>query len=134
MQESRATRIIWRGVGLVLFAAPKYVVQIAQADEGAWKGEVVDLACYLAKGAKGEDHKKCAQMGQPIGLHTTDGKLFVLVGAQEGSGLDDAKKAVGSQVEIKGKMLSRDGLRGIAVASVTEGQKTAPPKPPEGSR
>jgi hypothetical protein len=132
-------------LGLILIAAPKRFAATAQAQEkmagkeGTWKGEIVDLACYLEKGAKGEGHKKCAlmcaQMGQPVGLLTTDGKLFLLVGPHEGSGLDEAKKLAGAQVELKGKALERDGLRGIEVASVTEqGRLPEPRKPSEGSR
>ncbi len=128
-------------LGLILITAPKYVAPTAQAQEkeGAWKGEVVDLSCYLTAGKKGEGHKKCAlmcaEMGQPVGLLTADGKLFLLIGPHEGTGLDDAKKLAGSQVDLKGKIFERDGLRAIEVASVTgQGKAPEPRKPSEGSR
>jgi hypothetical protein len=112
--------------GLFLFAVPARLAPQAAAQEAkaSYGGEVVDLACYLGKGAKGEAHKKCAQMcaaaGQPIGLLTTDGKLYLLVGSHDGSGLEQAKKLAGSNVQITGKMLQRDGMQAIEVDSVKE--------------
>ena len=55
---------------------------IADHHEGSWTGEVVDLACYVAQGAKGADHagcaKTCVKNGQPMGLLTDDGTLVLL--------------------------------------------------------
>lgn len=114
-------------LGLFALAAPKVVVPAAVAQEqaeGAWKGELVDLACYLSKGLRGEKHRKCAQMcagmGEPVGLLTTDGKLFLLVYPHEGTQVDDVKKLCGFNAEVKGKVLERDGLRAIEVKSVAE--------------
>ena len=43
---------------------------VADHHEGSWTGEVVDLACYVAQGAKGADHagcaKSCVKNGQPL--------------------------------------------------------------------
>ena len=54
--------------------------------DSALSGEVVDLACYVGHGAKGPDHQKCAlkcaQMGQPLGLLTPEGKIYLLVADQ----------------------------------------------------
>ena len=48
----------------------------AAAAAGSWKGEIIDIACYVPNGAKGAGHaecaKKCAQAGQPLGLLTGD--------------------------------------------------------------
>jgi hypothetical protein len=46
-------------------------------------GEIVDLSCYLQVGKHGEKHRDCAQKcmrsGQPIGLLTQDGTLYMLI-------------------------------------------------------
>ncbi len=106
-------------VAVALLVAPAAI-----AKEKTWKGEVVDLSCYLAKGLKGPGHKKCAQMcaaqGQPVGLLTDAGELYLLVGPHDGTALDDAKKLCGSAVELTGSVLERDGLRAIEVQSVKE--------------
>jgi hypothetical protein len=47
------------------------------------KGEIVDFSCYLQIGKHGEKHRscgqKCANSGQPIGLLTEDGNLYMLM-------------------------------------------------------
>ena len=46
-------------------------------------GEIVDFSCYLQVGKHGEKHRDCAQKcfraGQPIGLLTQDGTLYMLM-------------------------------------------------------
>ncbi|HLH44792.1 MAG TPA: hypothetical protein VKV74_17525 [Bryobacteraceae bacterium] len=46
-------------------------------------GEIVDFSCYLQVGKHGEKHRDCAQKclrnGQPIGLLTQDGALYMLM-------------------------------------------------------
>jgi hypothetical protein len=46
-------------------------------------GEIVDFSCYLQIGKHGEKHRacgqKCFQSGQPIGLLTSDGNLYMLM-------------------------------------------------------
>ena len=45
-------------------------------------GEIVDMSCYLQLGKHGEKHRscgqKCVQNGQPVGLLTQDGSLYML--------------------------------------------------------
>ena len=52
------------------------------------EGEVVDLACYTSRGAKGEDHKSCATRcmtrGTPAGILDKDGNVFVIIGPSPG--------------------------------------------------
>jgi hypothetical protein len=84
------------------------------------RGEIVDLACYIGHGAKGPDHQKCAEkcaeMGQPLGLLTSDGKLYVLLADhQNRSGFLDAKKLAGEQVELTGEPSERNGVAGFTV-------------------
>ena len=46
-------------------------------------GEIVDFSCYLEVGKHGEKHRDCAQKcfraGQPIGLLTQDGTLYMVM-------------------------------------------------------
>jgi hypothetical protein len=46
-------------------------------------GEIVDFSCYLEVGKHGDKHRDCAQKcfrnGQPIGLLTEDGSLYMLM-------------------------------------------------------
>jgi hypothetical protein len=46
-------------------------------------GEIIDLSCYLQVGKHGEKHKacgtKCLQTGQPIGILTKSGAVYMLM-------------------------------------------------------
>jgi len=86
-------------------------------------GEVLDLACYVAHGAKGPDHAscavKCAAMGQPVGLAASDGKVYLLLADHsDSSGFTKAKSFAGKNVEIKGEAAEKDGINALTVHSV----------------
>jgi hypothetical protein len=53
------------------------------AKEATVVGEIIDFSCYLQIGKHGEKHRSCAQKcfqnGQPIGLMTKDGTLYMLM-------------------------------------------------------
>ncbi len=87
------------------------------------KGEIVDLACYIGHGAKGSGHQqcalKCAQMGQPLGILTTDGKLYILAADhQDATAFKKAKQLAGEQVEMTGSPAERDGIAALTVHGV----------------
>ena len=46
-------------------------------------GEIVDLSCYLQVGKHGDKHRECGQKcvrnGQPVGLLTEDGTVYLLI-------------------------------------------------------
>jgi hypothetical protein len=79
----------------------------------------VDLACCVGHGAKGPDHQKCAQMGQPLGLLTPEGKVYLLVADHaEPQAYDAARKLAGVQVGIRGEPMEKDGLTILTVHGV----------------
>lgn len=105
--------------GIVSFAP------VARAqDDITVKGEIVDLACYLAKGKKGPDHKACAQMcakgGVPMGLLTESDELYLLIDDHaDPKGYEAAKKLGGSNAEISGKKYIKNGMASIVVKSAS---------------
>lgn len=127
-----------RGIGLVLLAlvlaVPAAPAVLAHGDEKhdekheegqklTVQGEVVDLACWVAHGAKGAEHVKCAQAcakgGQPIGLLTADGTVYLLYASHEdGSAFAQAKEQAGKNVEITGLASTKGGIRGLEVNAV----------------
>ena len=87
------------------------------------QGEVLDMSCYIAHGAKGDDHagcaKKCVKGGQPMGLLASDGTVYLLyAGHDDSSPYDKTKDFAGQQVEITGKAATKAGIKGIEVQSV----------------
>ena len=86
------------------------------------QGEIVDLACYMAKGSKGAAHKQCAQMcakkGVPIGVLTDAGEVYLLLDDHNNPDpYDAAKKLAGDRAEVTGKKFSKQGIASIVVSA-----------------
>ena len=87
------------------------------------RGEILDMACYMAHEAQGPDHagcaKRCLAGGQPMGLLAEDGTVYLLYANHEdGSAFEAAKEQAGAKVEITGIASSRGGMRGLEVVGV----------------
>jgi hypothetical protein len=89
-------------------------------------GEIVDFSCYLQLGKHGEKHRscgqKCVQNGQPIGLLTRDGTLYMLMPEEHDprrdGGVDAKTQAsdhMGHIVRVEGTEADVHGYKGIFV-------------------
>jgi len=87
-------------------------------------GEVVDVACYVSSGARGENHKSCAEAcangGGALGiLERRTNKLYVVVSPKPGG---DPKaplmEHITHTVQVTGPVAMRGGVSTIAVQSV----------------
>jgi hypothetical protein len=94
-------------------------------------GEIVDFSCYLQLGKHGEKHRACGQKcvanGQPIGLLTQAGTLYMLMPEEHDPRRDggvDAKASasdhMGHIVEVNGTEAAVAGYRGIYVQGLTK--------------
>jgi len=94
-------------------------------------GEIVDFSCYIQLGKHGEKHRscgqKCVQNGQPIGLLTRTGALYMLMPEEHDPRRDggvDAKASgsdhMGHIVEVSGTEASVNGYRAIYVQGLTK--------------
>ena len=82
-------------------------------------GEIVDLACYMGHGTKGEKHADCAKQcvtgGAPMGL-VTDKGLYLLVNDHKAEkAFNAAKELAGSKAVITGTMANKGGLQAVIV-------------------
>ena len=110
-------------VALVLVAAGLAVADEKKAaTTGTWKGEIVDIACYVGNHASGGGHsgcaKKCAEAGQPIGLLTGDDLILLAADHDDGKPFEAAKAAAGTVAEVSGELSERNGEKVIAVTGV----------------
>ena len=92
-------------------------------EEVTVQGEVLDMSCYIAHGAKGDDHaacaKRCVKGGQPMGLLASDGTVYLLYAPHDDSSAYElTKDFAGKQVEVAGKAATNAGIKGIEVRSV----------------
>ncbi|HEY4247275.1 MAG TPA: hypothetical protein VGM64_10485 [Lacunisphaera sp.] len=101
---------------LVAFAEPK-------GDAVKVKGEVVDLWCYLEGGDHGADHKECAvncaKAGNPIGLLTDKGEIYIMMGSQDHQpGRDLLINKMAETVTVEGTLVKKGGIQVIYVSAV----------------
>lgn len=98
----------------------------AQTKGTTINGEVVDVSCYLAHGAKGmgESHKSCAEAcaknGSPLGILTKEGKLYVSVLPDDHSTGPNAKLVdhIAHSVKATGIVRSKGGVNAIMITKV----------------
>ena len=112
---------------LVMFAVGLMSGQekkMAKDKEKTIKGEVVDVACYLKSGGKGDDHKACAEAcakgGGTLGILTDDGKLYVSLLPDDHKNNPNAilMDHVAHKVEASGMIRSKNGVSGIMITKV----------------
>lgn len=108
-------------LALSLCVLGMWLTRAAHAQEDVTvQGEILDMACYMAKGSKGMGHKACAQMcakkGVPIGILTDAGEVYLLLDDHNNPDpYDDAKKLAGDRAEITGKKYNKQGVASIVV-------------------
>jgi hypothetical protein len=106
---------------LILLAAAASGDQPAPAADVTMTGEVVDLHCYLSRGARGAEHAGCANAclsrGVTAGFKAEDGRLFVLLAERPVSVKDTLAGLAGARVTVKGTLVERDGMQAIQVKS-----------------
>ena len=108
---------------MVIFCMVVFTLSSSAQANTTVTGELVDMNCYMAHGAHGDDHKSCATAcikgGAPMAVLTSDGKLYLLV-ADHGKkdAYEEAKKYPGQQVTVSGALSEKDGIKGIVVAEV----------------
>ncbi len=110
-------------MGLVVLASFSFPSLRAQdGKETSFKGEVVDMHCYLTRAAKGADHagcgNACLSRGVTAGFLGDDGKLYVLLGEKPFAVKDAVAGMAGESVVVKGTLVERDGVKGIQLKSV----------------
>lgn len=94
-------------------------------------GEIVDFSCYIQLGKHGEKHRscgqKCVQNGQPIGLLTRTGALYMVMPEEHDPRRDGGVSAqasaadhMGHIVEVSGTAARVGGYNAIYVQGLTK--------------
>lgn len=110
-------------LAVLLLAAAPALAEDSHGKAATLRGEIVDLACYVGHEGKGADHalcaKKCLKMGQPMGLLSADGTLTLLFADHaDATAYNKAKDLAAKQVEVKGDLADRGGIKGLTVREV----------------
>lgn len=111
-------------LALVLCAGTAFAGEMKEKHEGkkdagkTMKCEVIDVACYVAKGLHGESHQGCAakcigEGGELALLH--EGNLYIPVDKDFKSARKLFLTKGGETVNVTGKKVEKSGLRYIII-------------------
>lgn len=89
-------------------------------------GEIIDMSCYLQVGKHGDKHRdcgqKCVRNGQPVGLLTDDGTVYMLIDEEHDprrDGLTEFRKQavemMAHVVKVHGTLTEVDGHKALYV-------------------
>jgi hypothetical protein len=121
---------LYSRLGVILLAVLSFAFFSASAvenngdgEEISVTGEVLDMSCFMASGAKGEGHKGCAEKcinsGMPIGLLGSDGKVYLLVEDHKNADpYQSLKTMAAANVAVTGKYFVRNGMPAIVIGKV----------------
>ena len=107
------------GMSALAGAAEKPAMKMAGKSQTI-TGEIVDMGCYMARGAKGAEHKdcgmKCIANGMPMGLLTDKGVLYVLTMNHDNADpFNKAKEWASEKVKVTGPVSIRNGTKSLQV-------------------
>jgi hypothetical protein len=89
-------------------------------------GEVIDISCYLQVGKHGEKHRDCGQKclknGQPMGILTKDGGVYLLMEEEHNPRRDSMTKLreaciehMARVMEVTGTVTQAGGMKALFV-------------------
>lgn len=91
--------------------------------ESKLTGEIVDSACYMKMGAKGADHKKCAEECAKGGtalafLEDGTGNVYMLAAGEGKDANALVKDLIADKVILTGTVYERGGAKMVSVMKV----------------
>ena len=96
-------------------------------------GEVVDVSCFLQLGKRGEAHipcgQKCVRNGQPVGIVTDKGQLYLIIPEEHHPRRDGTvsikerfAELMAKRVRVSGMVTKYNDYRALFVRSLPEEQ------------
>ena len=130
--EPRWTSTTWESA-----ATPQHRRILERAQVRTVTGEVVDVSCFLQLGKRGEAHvpcgQKCVRNGQPVGILTDEGRLYLVI-PEEHHPRRDGQVSIkerfadlmAKRVQVSGMATEYKDYRAIFVRTLPEEQTTQP--------
>lgn len=90
-------------------------------------GQVVDVACFVGHDSSGAKHEKCAEAcaraGNPLAIYDESAKaLYLSVSTDHKNPNTKLMSFIEKKVTVKGTLLEKGGLKGLAIESVQAAQ------------
>lgn len=116
----------WTDTTTAAAGTPEQKAVLASGKVMTVTGELVDVSCYLQLGKRGEKHipcgTKCLQNGQPFGVLTPKGQLYLIMAEEHDprrDGQTDLRQGLipllSKQVSVTGMHTMHDGYHAIYV-------------------
>jgi hypothetical protein len=112
-------------IALVVLAIAATMPLMAATQQVTVRGEVVDSVCFIKSGARGADHRDCAQTcadgGIPLALveEGTDQLIWLASSAMMKGANEELKAHASHTVEITGEWAERGGAKILIIDSIT---------------
>ncbi len=121
----------WTATTWEAVSTPKHRAVLEHAQLKTLVGEVVDVSCFLQLNKRGEAHipcgQKCVRHGQPIGIVTDDGELYLVIPEEHHPRRDGQvniterfAELMGKWVRVTGMLTSYHDYRGVFVRTLTD--------------
>lgn len=105
-----------------LAAGSRFLRAEETATDVTLRGVVVDMHCYVTRGAADAEHAGCANAcigrGVPAGFLAEDGTLYLLLAEKPISVKDQVKDLAAVPATLTGTPVARGGVRGIRMKSI----------------
>ena len=119
--QKPAVTAAWSATTMEAAAKPENKAWLKKGHAVTLTGEVVDLSCYLQLGKKGDAHKacgaKCVSAGEPAGLLTKGGKVYMLMAEQHHPRRDgqvslaaEMASQMGQTITVSGMLVKNGGI------------------------
>lgn len=112
-------------IAVVLAAVAATMPLMAATQQVTVRGEVVDSVCWIKQGARGADHRDCAQTcadgGIPLALleEGTDELIWLASSAMMKGANEELKAHASHTVEITGEWAERGNAKVLVIESIT---------------
>ena len=133
----RPEDVQWSATTLEAASTPAHRRVLQQAQAKTIVGEVVDVSCFLQLGKRGAAHSACGQQcvynGQPVGLVTDAGELYVFIPEEHHPRRDGQAtlknrfaELMGKRVQVSGMVTQRRGVLALFVRTLPVVASTTP--------
>ena len=95
-------------------STPQHRRVLENAEVRTITGEVVDVSCFLQLGKRGEAHaacgQKCVRHGEPVGILTDEGKLYMVIAEEHHSRRDGEVSLKERFIDLMAKRVQVSGM------------------------
>ena len=128
---SSPAEVAWTSTTWEAASTPRHRKMLERARAETITGEVVDVSCFLQLGKRGDAHvscgQKCVRNGQPLGIVTDEGRLYLVIPEEHHPRRDGQvsvterfAELMAQRVQVSGMVTEYKDYRAIFVRTLAE--------------